>query len=127
MALLEHVAFQARELDRTQAFYELLGAETSRQAGGKRLFVTLDSPTRLIFDHTDSPPDVSAVTYLGIELDSFEEVDTLFTLLSERASIQRDLREEYRHAAGPYGFFVADPDGYVIKVFKYHTLSLIHI
>ncbi|EYB69167.1 hypothetical protein DEIPH_ctg011orf0154 [Deinococcus phoenicis] len=121
MALLEHVAFKALDLDRTQAFYESFGAETSRHASGKRLFVTLDGTTRLIFDHTDSPPDVSTVTYLGIELDSFGEVDAMFTRLSERAAIRRDLREEYRHAAGPYGFFVADPDGYVIKVFKYHT------
>lgn len=117
MAVLEHVAFKASDLDRTQAFYELLGAETSLH--GKRLFATFDGGTRLIFDHSDASPDVRAVTYLGLELDSFDEVDALFARLSGQVSIQRDVREEYRHTTGPYGFFVSDPSGYVIKVFKY--------
>lgn len=121
MALLEHVAFRALNLDRTQAFYEALGAQTSRHVAGERLFATFDSGTRLIFDHTTSPPDVSALTYLGLELESFGEVDGLFTRLSELVPIRRDVREQYRHATGPYGFFVADPEGYVVKVFKYHT------
>jgi catechol 2,3-dioxygenase-like lactoylglutathione lyase family enzyme len=121
VAVLEHVALKASDLTRTRAFYAALGAELSPHAGGGRLFVTFGSSTRLIFDHSDSPPDVSAVTYLGLELASFTEVDALFTALAGRAEIRRDLREEYRQATGPYGFFVADPDGYVIKVFKYHT------
>lgn len=118
MAVLEHVAFKARDLDRTQAFYKLLGAETSLR--GERLFATFHGGTRLIFDSATSAPDVRAVTYLGLELDSFAEVDALFTQLSEQTGVQRDLREQYRHATGPYGFFVTDPDGYVLKVFKYH-------
>ena len=118
---LEHVALKASNLDRTRAFYAALGAELSPHAGGERLFVTFGSGTRLIFDQVDSPPDVSAVTYLGLELDSFAEVDALVTDLTGQAEIRRDMREEHRHATGPYGFFVADPDGYLIKVFKYHT------
>lgn len=121
MALLEHIAFKASDLNQTQAFYELLGAETARHAGGARLFVTFEGRTRLIFDHADLPPDVSAVTYLGIELATLEEVNGLFDRLPKQVAIQRDVREEYRHATGPYGFFVTDPDGYLIKVFKYHT------
>lgn len=118
MAVLEHVAFKAHDLDRTRAFYRLLGAETSLH--GERLFATFASGTRLIFDRSDVRPDVAALTYLGLELDSFDEVDALFTRLSEQVSIGRDVREGYRHATGPYGFFVTDPDGYVLKVFKYH-------
>lgn len=121
MALLEHVAFKALDLDRTQTFYGALGAETSRHVGGTRLFATFDGGTRLIFDQTTSPPDVSALTYLGLELESFGEVDALFARLSELVPIRRDMREHYRHATGPYGFLVADPDGYVLKVFRYHT------
>lgn len=118
MAVLEHVAFKARDLDRTQAFYELLGVETSLH--GARLFATFHGGTRLIFDRSETAPDVRAVTYLGLELDSFDEVDRLFARISGQTSIQRDMREQYRHATGPYGFFVTDPDGYVLKVFKYH-------
>jgi hypothetical protein len=32
----------------------------------------------------------------------------------------RDMREEYRHRQGPYGFIVRDPNGYRIKIFKYN-------
>ncbi|KEF34699.1 hypothetical protein RDMS_05615 [Deinococcus sp. RL] len=119
MAVLEHVAFKASDLNRTRAFYDLLGAETSLHRGGQRLFASFGGGTRLIFDHSEQAPDVSALTYLGLELDSFDEVDGLFTRLSEHVRIQRDVREQYRHATGPYGFFVTDPDGYVLKVFKY--------
>lgn len=118
MAVLEHVAFKARDLDRTQAFYELLGVETSLH--GARLFATFHGGTRLIFDRSETAPDVRAVTYLGLELDSFDEVDRLFARISGQTSIHRDMREQYGHATGPYGFFVTDPDGYVLKVFKYH-------
>lgn len=120
MALLEHVAFKAFDLDSTQAFYKVLGAETSQHAGGERLFVSFGGETRLIFDRAPSAPDTSAVTYLGLELESFGEVDALFTRLSETVAIRRDMREEYRHVTGPYGFFVADPDGYLVKVFNYN-------
>lgn len=120
MALLEHVAFKAGNLDRTQAFYQALGVATSRPGGGERLFATFDSGTRLIFDHTPSAPDTSAVTYLGLELESFGKVDELFTRLFRQMDIRQDMREEYRHKAGPYGFSVSDPDGYVVKVFNYH-------
>ncbi|MCP2014665.1 catechol 2,3-dioxygenase-like lactoylglutathione lyase family enzyme [Deinococcus sp. HSC-46F16] len=118
MAVLEHVAFRARDLGRTQVFYELLGAETSLR--GERLLATFRGGTRLIFDRSETAPDVAAVTYLGLELDSFDEVDRLLARISEQTSIQHDMREHYRHTTGPYGFFVTDPDGYVLKVFKYH-------
>lgn len=121
MPLLEHVALKVLDLGRTQAFYEALGAEVSCHAGGQRLLVTLGSGTRLIFDRTDTPPVTAALTYLGVELGSFDEVDALFTRLGARSEIRRDMREEYRHATGPYGFLVPDPDGYIVKVFKYNT------
>ncbi|BDP43524.1 hypothetical protein DAETH_34930 (plasmid) [Deinococcus aetherius] len=121
MPLLEHVALKALDLGRTQVFYEALGANVSRPAGGQRLFATFDGRTRLIFDQVDFSPDSGALTYLGLELASFDEVDALFTRLATQANIHRDMREEYSHATGPYGFFVLDPDGYVVKVFKYNA------
>lgn len=120
MTTLEHVALKVKNLDQTEAFYSALGARTSCHAAGKRLFVEFDVGTRLIFDVVDSPFTTDALTYLGLELDSDDALDALFTRLSERGPIARDVREEYRHATGPYGFFVNDPDGYVLKIFKYH-------
>ena len=74
----------------------------------------------LIFDRSDKKPDPATLTYLGLELASFEAVDRMFEKLAPQISIGRDLRKMYRNAQGPYGFFVEDPNGYVIKVFKYN-------
>ncbi|CAM3204514.1 VOC family protein [Deinococcus saxicola] len=120
MITLEHVALKARNLGQTAAFYSLLGAKTSCHAEGQRLFVEFESAARLIFDAADSAPDTSAVTYLGLELASDSEVDALFERVSKRVQIARDVREQYRHNTGPYGFFVADPTGYALKIFNYH-------
>lgn len=35
--------------------------------------------------------------------------------------IERDLREAYRNAGGPHGFFVLDPSGYRVKIFRYNA------
>lgn len=121
MAALEHVALRGLDLARTQSFYASLGAETCLQAEGERLTVNFGAGTRLIFDRSHTAPEVSALSYLGLELDSVDEVDDLFVRLSTQTTIHNDLRGKYRDATGPYGFFVADPDGYVLKVFKYHT------
>lgn len=120
MPTLEHVALKAHNLTLTEEFYAALGAKTSRHAAGQRLFAEFEQRTRLIFDATDSAPETSAVTYLGVELESDAAVDALFERFSEQFQIARDVREQYRHNTGPYGFFVADPDGYVLKIFKYH-------
>lgn len=120
MPTLEHVALKARDLALTDAFYTALGARTSRHAAGTRLFAEFNTRTHLIFDATDLLPDVSAITYLGLELESDAEVDALIEHLSQQFQIARDVRDQYRHTTGPYGFFVNDPDGYVLKVFKYH-------
>ncbi len=66
---------------------------------------------------------VEAVQYLGLELASFGAVDEMYEHVANYAPTGRDLRETYRHAQGPYGFFIADPNGYLIKVFRYNTLT----
>lgn len=118
---VEHLALKALDLAQTDAFYTLLGAKTSRHAAGQRLFAEFGSGTRLIFDAADSAPNASAVTYIGLELESVQAVDELFARVSASTRISRDAREQYRHDPGPYGFFVSDPDGYVLKVFNYHA------
>ena len=121
MATVEHIALKARDLERTEVFYRLLGGQISRQPGGTRLSVSFGSGSRLLFDQTDALFEVGALSYMGIELDNFPEVDALLERLKSTVSIGRDLRDEFREATGPYGFFVTDPDGYPVKVFKYHT------
>ena len=118
--VLEHVALKASDLGRTELFYQGLGGRTSRHVGGKRLFVELGGGSRLIFDAAQVVPDVGAITYLGLELPDFPAVDAAFARLASSAALGRDIREDYRTATGPYGFFVRDPDGYSVKVFKYN-------
>ncbi|AZI44686.1 VOC family protein (plasmid) [Deinococcus psychrotolerans] len=121
MAALEHVALKALNLERTADFYQALGAVISRHDEGRRLFAEFSSGSRLIFDAVATAPDPSALTYLGLELDSECEVDDLIASLTDQSSGVQDMRQDYRQKTGPYGFFVTDPDGYLIKVFKYHN------
>ena len=74
----------------------------------------------LIFDRTDEPLHPSAVQYLGLELESFGAVDAVYQRVAPHVKMGRDMRELYREAQGPYGFFIEDPNGYRIKVFKYN-------
>lgn len=120
---LEHVALKARDLTRTEAFYRQLGGRVSWHAEGQRLFVEFDGGSRLIFDASDALPDTFGVTYLGVELADFRAVDEAFARLAGHSPPHRDVREDYRTATGPYGFFVRDPNGYTVKVFKYHEAA----
>lgn len=118
--MLEHVALKAHDLGRTEVFYQRLGAQVSRHAAGRRLFVEFGEGCRLIFDATDTVLDADAVTYLGLELPDFPAVDAAFARFTGSPDLGSDVRDDYRTATGPYGFFVRDPDGYTVKVFKYN-------
>jgi len=82
------------------------------------IWVNLAEGFVLRFDRVDEAPDPSALAYLGLELENFTAVDERFSRVSPHAPIERDMREEYRHKQGPYGFIVRDPNGYRIKIFK---------
>lgn len=119
MPKLEHVALGALDLGQTRAFYEKLGGAASFQ-GEKRLTVVFGDGCRLIFDLVNALPGAGAVTYLGLELPEFGEVDAAFARFAGCANMGRDMRADYAKASGPYGFFVRDPSGYPVKVFKYN-------
>ena len=120
MPRIQHIALKTNALRATAAFYALLGLEADLNLEVGRLWLNFKDGFTLIFDRSDKKPDPGTLTYLGLELASFEAVDRMFGKLAPQVSIERDLRETYRNAQGPYGFFVEDPNGYVIKVFKYN-------
>ncbi len=120
MSRIQHIALKTSDLERTRAFYKLLGLEADFNLKVGRLWLNFEDGFTLIFDCSDEKPDPATLTYLGLELASFGAVDEMFEKLAPQVSIERDLRETYRDAQGPYGFFVEDPNGYVIKVFKYN-------
>lgn len=124
MTRLQHLALKANELEATRAFYlELLELPGRFEAESGHLWINFRDGFVLRFDRTDEVVNPGAVRYLGLELGSFEAVDRMHSHLTPRVSIARDLREAYRDARGPYGFFVADPNGYLIKVFRYNAPS----
>ncbi len=120
---MQHIALRTNRFEASIAFYaEVLGLSDIRvnlETG--HLWVNLAEGFVLRFDHVDEAPDPSALVYLGLELENFAAVDERFSRVSLHTSIERDLREEYRHKQGPYGFIVRDPNGYRIKVFKYNV------
>ena len=120
MSRIQHIALKTSDLEHTRAFYALLGLEGDLNLDIGRLWLNFEDGFTLIFDHSDEALKPDTLTYLGLELASFEAVDRMFEKLAPQISIGRDLREAYRNAQGPYGFFVEDPNGYVIKVFKYN-------
>ena len=120
MPRIQHIALKTNDLESTRAFYALLGLEGDFNLEVGRMWLNFDDGFTLIFDRSDKKPDPATLTYLGLELASFEAVDRMFEKLAPQTSIGRDLREAYRNAQGPYGFFVEDPNGYTIKVFKYN-------
>ena len=124
MARLQHIALRTNDLERTRAFYKLFGLEEANfDPDGGRLWLSLADGFTLIFDRSDEVPSASSITYLGLELVDFEAVDEMYERVEARAKMGRDMRELYRDEQGPYGFFVEDPNGYVIKVFKYNYLT----
>ena len=125
MPRLQHIALKTEDLERTRAFYrDALGLEEANyDAEIGRLWLSLKDGFTLIFDRVGEEVVAQGLTYLGLELPDFAAVDEMFERVSAHASVEKDMREQYRYAQGPYGFFVRDPNGYRIKVFRYHYMK----
>lgn len=124
MIRLQHIALQTGDILASFRFYhELLGLPARYDLQVGRLWVTLADGFTLIFDQAEKPPASEVVVYLGLELTDFVAVDGMFGRLSQHLPIERDLRERYRSARGPYGFFIRDPSGYRLKIFHYNDAS----
>ncbi|WP_102128171.1 VOC family protein [Deinococcus planocerae] len=117
--VLDHVSFKVRSVAATGAFYAVLGAEVTPYSE-ERLGVRFGGGTRLIFQETNRPFSPDAVDYLGLECGGDAGVDELFARLAASGAQLRDVRAEFASSPGPYGFFLRDPDGYLVKVFHYH-------
>ncbi|OAN46106.1 hypothetical protein A6A03_13265 [Chloroflexus islandicus] len=101
--------FYANTLGLTPAYYdETVGV----------LAITLADGFVLRFE-AKGPPEPDGIRFIGLELSSFEAVDDLYEELARRILIVEDLRARYATAKGPYGFIIADPNGYRLKLFKY--------
>jgi len=110
---LQHLSLWSRDLAATEAFYAgLLGLSVANREEGL-LALRLPDGFVLRFERGPAP----GLAFLGLELERFEEVDRAFARLGGRAVLH--LRGRYHDRPGPYGFFLEDPDGYPVKLFKY--------
>jgi len=117
---VQHLALKSRDLAATRRFYhELLGLEVAGFREGELVAFWLEGGFVLRFDFTEEDFTPAGLSYFGLELPSFADVDAWFEQLKGRAPIVRDLRPEFADRPGPYGFLLRDPDGYVVKLFKY--------
>ncbi|MCS6889645.1 MAG: VOC family protein [Chloroflexus sp.] len=116
----QHICLTTDRLRETRDFYaNILGlAPTYYDETVGVLAITLADGFVLRFE-TAGPPEPSGIRFIGLELDSFAAVDSLFEELVGRARIVEDLRARYTTIKGPYGFIIEDPNGYRLKLFKY--------
>ena len=118
---IQHLALKTNDLGATYAFYnDVLGCLGRCDPEVGRIWLDFADGFTLIFDRTDKPLDPEVVQYLGLELKDFGAVDRMYRKVLPHVRVGRDMRELYRDKRGPYGFFIEDPNGYRIKVFKYN-------
>jgi len=116
----QHLALKSRDLAETRRFYHgMLGLEVAGFREGELVAFRLQDGFVLRFDFTEEAFTPAGLSYFGLELPSFADVDTWFGRLKGRVPIVRDLRPRFADRPGPYGFLLRDPDGYVVKLFKY--------
>ncbi len=119
---IQHLALKTNDLEATYSFYrDVLRCDEARyDSEVGRVWLDFADGFTLIFDRTDEPLHPFTVQYLGLELESFAAVDRMYRQVAPHVKVGRDIRELYREAQGPYGFFITDPNGYRIKVFRYN-------
>ncbi|CAN5495125.1 hypothetical protein BH24DEI1_BH24DEI1_01120 [soil metagenome] len=116
----QHICLITDRLSETHDFYVgLLGLKAANYNESVGLLAfRLDDGFVLRFEANGSASP-SSIRFLGLELDSFEQVDRLHDKLAKSIEIVQDLRAQFTSAEGPYGFLIEDPNGYRIKLFRY--------
>jgi catechol 2,3-dioxygenase-like lactoylglutathione lyase family enzyme len=116
----QHIALMTIRLDATYTFYvDLLGMQpVNYDPAHGLLALSLDEGFVLRFEAGPAVASAS-IRFIGIELDSFDAVDRLHARLAPQVEIITDLRPQFTATPGPYGFIIADPNGYRIKLFRY--------
>jgi catechol 2,3-dioxygenase-like lactoylglutathione lyase family enzyme len=116
----QHIALMTSHLAATYTFYvDLLGLHPANYDPARGLLALgLDEGFVLRFEAGEIVlPD--SIRFIGVELDSFDAVDRLHARLAPQVEILTDLRLQFTTAPGPYGFIIADPNGYRMKLFRY--------
>lgn len=122
----QHVALYARDLEVVLGFHrDILGLQVASYLPDEGvLALRLADGFIHRYERSDCPAKSGGVRFIGLELSSFEDVDRWYARLqAEGVEILSDLRERFRDERGPYGFIVADPEGWRFKIFRYNEGS----
>lgn len=123
---LEHIQLYCNNLDQTRSFYrDQLNLNELQFMEDEQLsvFATGHHACAIQFQEQENVVDPDyGLAFLGLEFDSKGEIDAIFEDLQQydAASIQQDMRDQFSRQEGPYGFFVKDPTGYLLKIYHYN-------
>ena len=117
----QHVCFESGDLEATLRFYgDLLDLKVAHYEPNSLLTFQLEDGFVLRFEYTDKPVVPQGMRFFGLELPTYDAVDLWFDRLQEAGvNIVEDLRPRFKDRPGPYGFLIRDPNGYIVKLFKY--------
>lgn len=108
------------QLSETRDFFaETLGLEVANYDESAGLLVLRLADGFVLRFESKGPATPETIRFLGLELGSFDEVDSFYDRLRGRVNIIEDLRPRFTTKEGPYGFIIEDPNGYRLKLFKY--------
>ena len=110
---LDHIVLRVRDLQKSLAFYRMLGAEVGRQVRAGTVASITAGQSIILQERPDYvPAEVGAVDHINLAIRASDIRDVLAYLRSNSAEITR---EEAAGAAGPT-VYVRDPDGYLLEI-----------
>jgi len=110
---LDHIVLRVRNLERSIAFYQMLGCAPPREVQAGQLMRVVDGQSIILQGRSDYvPTEVGAIDHinLAIRAADIEEVATYL-----RANGAEIVGEPQVSSAGPT-VFVHDPDGYLLEI-----------
>lgn len=124
---VDHLHLKCNDLENTRAFYkQFLDVNELHYHDEEQLSVLSIDRNQFVIQFQQADQTVentgNHLGFIGLELESFHEVDQMIKTAEEQYPelLGKDMRDQFRNEKGPYGFFIEDPTGYTLKIFKYN-------
>jgi catechol 2,3-dioxygenase-like lactoylglutathione lyase family enzyme len=112
MILKPHVSINVRNVERSIAFYrQMLGIEPSKVRAGYAKFDVQNPPLNLALNEVPNLPGAGALSHLGLQVRSTDDVLAIRTRWSEAGLVTRDEMKTDCCYATQDKTWVHDPDG----------------
>lgn len=110
---LDHIVLRVRDLQRSLAFYAMLGAGGQREVAAGTVMRITDNQSLIFQERQDYvPPAVGSVDHINLTIRASDIQDVTAYLRENGAEI---VRGPETGGAGPT-VYVSDPDGYVLEI-----------